>query len=129
MKSSAPAQAAEALQCLTRSSKGSEHRDFTKFVTLVTTWSRERELSDIQDNVVCDYLEYKAHWKGRGRDSPAADRKWVKATKPKKFKSGKAWYEGKKLLVKAPCQRRFRNADKIRKTLTGPSSELMTAAG
>ena len=60
-----------------------------------------------------DELEFKAHWKGRGRSDKQAQRRWDKATSAKAFRKKQAFYVGKKIHVWCKKRRSINEFDRV----------------
>ena len=102
-----------------------EKRDMSSFVEIVTETLRKREFSQLDDELECDYKEFVKHWEQRGRGPKSIKKKWTQHTTPAKFRENKAFYRGKKIIVKVKEQRRHRNADSVSKTVKAPSVSVM----
>ena len=71
------------------------HRSFGGLVKVLSSFSRQRQVELADRWIQCDRGEFYAHWAGRGRKEPQIERKWLKATKPKKFRKNLAWHKSK----------------------------------
>ena len=69
MKQLEPAKARDALKTLV--TKPGETRSFTKFVSLVSSWSRGKIIDQSRSFLEMDEKEFKAHWIARGRSAQA----------------------------------------------------------
>ena len=99
-------------------------RNFHQMVEICNTWARSKLVELGFRWKELDHKEFIAHWETRGRKEPEAEKKWKKATTPKKFRQKKALMHGKKMFAWVRLPRELSDKDQIAQTVSssdGPS--------